>query len=122
MAADIVPREILERKKQPYRAPDAVCFFGSKAPDYIRELMSERAVADSGVFEPRAVTALVSKMKRLASDPINPPTTADNMAMVAILSVQLLHHHLLSTPPAPPAEQLAFDVDVSFLSDSSPEQ
>jgi asparagine synthase (glutamine-hydrolysing) len=121
MAADLVPREILERKKQPYRAPDAVCFFGPKAPYYVRELMSERAVADSGVFEPRAVTALVSKMERLAADPINPPTTADNMAMVAILSVQLLHHHLLTLPPTPAAEQLAFDVDVSFLSDSSPE-
>ncbi|MCA9629593.1 MAG: asparagine synthase (glutamine-hydrolyzing), partial [Myxococcales bacterium] len=47
----VIPGEILSRKKQPYRAPDALAFVGEGA-EWAEDLLSENAIKDSGVFEP----------------------------------------------------------------------
>ncbi len=52
--ADLVPDDIIHRPKQPYRAPDAASFFTADRPAWFGELMSERAIAEAGVFEPVA--------------------------------------------------------------------
>ena len=62
-AANIVPREIIARKKQPYRAPDALSFVAGNAPDYIDEALSESAVRDANVFDPQAVAQLLRKCR-----------------------------------------------------------
>ncbi|HEY3594977.1 MAG TPA: asparagine synthase (glutamine-hydrolyzing), partial [Polyangiaceae bacterium] len=59
----LVPPSILARKKQPYRAPDALSFIGAGAPDWVDDLLSESSVRGVGVFEPRAVTQLWTKCK-----------------------------------------------------------
>ncbi|TIT47199.1 MAG: asparagine synthase (glutamine-hydrolyzing), partial [Mesorhizobium sp.] len=41
VAEPIVPSEIVARKKQPYRAPNALCFVADDAPAYVREALSE---------------------------------------------------------------------------------
>jgi asparagine synthase (glutamine-hydrolysing) len=104
-AHDLVPDSILHRAKQPYRAPDAQSFVQDDAPDYVAELLSERAVADVGLFEPGAVSRLMQKCRRLRD---RVPSNADNMAVVGILSTQLLHHHLVQGrgPWHEPPEQL----------------
>jgi asparagine synthase (glutamine-hydrolysing) len=87
---DLVPPEILRRKKQPYRAPDALSFVGASAPPWVRELLDERAVARGGVFDPRAVSALAGKCRAAAAT--GKLSNFDNMALVGVLSTQLLHH------------------------------
>lgn len=62
-AADIVPQEIIARKKQPYRAPDALSFVATNAPDYVDEVLSESALRDANVFDPRAVIQLLRKCR-----------------------------------------------------------
>src|SRR5204863_481553 len=52
-ARELLPASIVRRKKQPYRAPDAAAFAGPAAPEWAEELMSARAVADAGIFDPR---------------------------------------------------------------------
>jgi asparagine synthase (glutamine-hydrolysing) len=81
-----LPKTIAERTKQPYRAPDGVCFFGEGAPEYVEDLLSEPVVARCGVFSPPAVSRLARKFR----DGRN-VSGRDNMAVVGILSVQLLH-------------------------------
>ncbi|HQZ33456.1 MAG TPA: asparagine synthase (glutamine-hydrolyzing) [Ilumatobacteraceae bacterium] len=121
-AADLVPPEVLARKKQPYRAPDAVCFVGDTAPDYVSNLLSAQAVERTGVFDPKMVGALHTKLTRQVRDShgAGTVTNADNMALIGILSVQLLHHQLLEGGGAPSETgRIAFDVDVSNTSSTS---
>ncbi|MCB9889961.1 MAG: asparagine synthase (glutamine-hydrolyzing) [Planctomycetes bacterium] len=108
----VVPDEIVTRKKQPYRAPDAVCFVGPDAPAYVDEMLSPAAVAAGGVFDPDAVTALLVKVRAMAADNRGAPSNADNMAFVGILSTQLMLHELLYTTPGRTQPSLHFSVDI----------
>jgi asparagine synthase (glutamine-hydrolysing) len=93
-AAAAVPAEILARKKQPYRAPDAAALINAT---YIEEMLCARALRDAGVFEPQPVLQLVGKCRARAAGPFS---NADNMALVGILSTQLLHHHMIARSAA----------------------
>lgn len=98
----IVPAEILDRNKQPFRAPDASCFVGSDAPDWVAEVMRPQAIAEAGVFDPTAVEQLWRKCQARGGDAQF--SNADNMAVVGILSTQLLHHSLVRRGVEPPGE------------------
>jgi asparagine synthase (glutamine-hydrolysing) len=97
-AVGLVPDEVLRRPKQPYRAPDALCFVGNDAPEWVRDLVSEAAVAAAGVFAPAAVARLWRKC-RAAGDGEQFSNT-DNMAIVGVLSTGLLHDELVRRAPA----------------------
>jgi len=97
IGADFLPPEVVNRPKQPYRAPDAASFFGDGAPSWIDDVTSERSVRAAGIFEPRAVAALFAKGRARASDA--PFSNADNMGVVGVLSTQLLHQSFVATAP-----------------------
>ncbi len=99
---DLVPEDILARKKQPYRAPDALSFAGPEAPSWIGDALSKRAVADAGVFEPSAVDQLWKKCTSRHAD--GQFSNADNMAIVGVLSTQILHAKYVAACPAPETE------------------
>lgn len=111
-SADIVPREILARKKQPYRAPDALSFVAKGAPDYIDEVLSEAALIDANIFEPQSVTQLLRKCRARGSE--GQFSNTDNMALVGALSTQLLHRQFIaSRPDGRRPIQLRVDIDKS---------
>ena len=111
-AAAVVPREILARKKQPYRAPDALSFIAEDAPEYIDDALSEAALRDANVFEPQAVTQLLRKCRARGRD--GQFSNADNMALVGALSTQLLHQQFIaSCPGGNGAIKLCTDIDKS---------
>ncbi|MBX3199668.1 MAG: asparagine synthase (glutamine-hydrolyzing) [Labilithrix sp.] len=93
VAAPLVPREIVERKKQPYRAPDAMSFVTPSASPEIDELLSREAVAKTGVLDAGGVQALWKKCKANAGG--GAFSNTDNMALVAAISTQLLCRELL---------------------------
>jgi asparagine synthase (glutamine-hydrolysing) len=101
-ASEIIPRELAQRPKRPYRAPISRCFLGSPAPDYVTDLLSEEAIGKSGYFNPRRVSALVDKCRkqdgRLVSE-------RENMAVVGILSTQLLDHLFVRRFPPYPIQE-----------------
>jgi asparagine synthase (glutamine-hydrolysing) len=108
-ASGCVPDAILMRRKQPYRAPDAASFTGAARPEYVDALLDEAAVAEAGVFEPAAVAGLWRKCRSHGGGPFS---NADNMALVGVLSTQLLHHHYVRNRPSGElAVTLATDVD-----------
>jgi asparagine synthase (glutamine-hydrolysing) len=95
-AAGLVSSEIIRRKKQPYRAPDALSFVGTPPP-WLPELIDEAAVKEAGVFDPRPVAQLWGKCQTRRDE--TQFSNADNMALVGILSTQLLHRLLVRQRP-----------------------
>ena len=91
---NVLPASIVKRPKQPYRAPDGKSFFVDNSPEYIRDLLSPPSVAAAGVFNPDAVSALVEKFSRG-----NALGVKDDMALVSILSTQLLINQFLEHFP-----------------------
>jgi asparagine synthase (glutamine-hydrolysing) len=111
-AKGLVPQEILSRKKQPYRAPDALSFVGQDAPDYVDEVLSETALADANVFEPQSVMQLLRKCR--AQGQSGQFSNSDNMALVGVLSTQLLHRHFIEGRPGGRRDiELRTDIDKS---------
>jgi asparagine synthase (glutamine-hydrolysing) len=92
----LVPPSIRRRRKQPYRAPDALAFVGPDAPEWIGEVLSEPAVADAGVFDARLVQKLWRKCHAAASRRLS---NTDNMGLCGVVSTQLLHHLLVRSAP-----------------------
>lgn len=110
VAAPILPPQVVARKKQPYRAPNALSFFAADAPAYIREALSETALRAAGVFDPQSVTRLVGKCQARAGD--GDMSNSDNMALVGVLSTQLLHQQFIATRPAGATRpDLSIDID-----------
>lgn len=92
-AGGLLPPEILQRRKQPYRAPIHSALLAQPL-DYVEGLLSPTAVQGSGLFNPRAVSRLVDKCRggRRISE-------SDDMALVGILSTQLLYHLFVEAYP-----------------------
>ncbi|MCC2593652.1 asparagine synthase (glutamine-hydrolyzing) [Tessaracoccus sp. OS52] len=91
--ADLVPEEIRNRPKQPYRAPDAASFFTDGAtPDWVHDVLSPSALLASGLFDARQIEGLVAK----ASNRSRLFGNTDNMRIVAAISTQLIHAQFIS--------------------------
>ncbi len=84
--AGLLPERVVNRVKQPYRAPDSQCFFrDGKAVDYVEELLSPSRLAQAGYFDREAVGKLVQKCRGGRATGF-----ADNQAFVGVLSTMLL--------------------------------
>ena len=88
-AGQLVPPSVKNRRKQPYRAPDVNSFFdpetGRTRIAYVDELLSRERIRADGLFNPLAVQKLVDKARKGQAIGVR-----DNMALVGILSTQLL--------------------------------
>ena len=107
-SAGLVPPQIIARTKQPYRAPDAESFLGPQAPEWIAEALRERSVVAAGVFDSTAVAQLHAKCTRQVASG-KPLSNTDNMALVGVLSTQLLHHRFVEQRPNSHAEDFKGD-------------
>lgn len=83
-AKGLIPEGIRNRPKQPYRAPDGKSLLGPGA-SYVDDMLSSETVSRRGIFDTKAVAALVRKFKSG-----RPTSTRDNMALVGVLSTHLL--------------------------------
>jgi len=91
-AMGLLPQSVTERQKQPYRAPDSSSFTGpdTNEPSYVADLLSERAIASTGLFNPMAVSKLHGKCRKQ-----DVAGFRDNAAFVGILSTQLWRANFL---------------------------
>jgi asparagine synthase (glutamine-hydrolysing) len=108
IARGIVPDPIIQRPKQPYRAPDAIAFLGKDAPPYVDDMFSPEALRTTGLFDPDAARGLWTKCKARAESSTSPFSNTDNMGFVGILSAQLVARQMISTPPETHHKQLEF--------------
>lgn len=104
-ASALLPSEIWDRPKKPYRAPIHRSFFAPGSPEYVRQILSPEALRESGIFNPAAVASLVARI-----DSGGPVGETDDMAVAAILSTQLLHGSFIrevrTLPPLGPADDV----------------
>lgn len=108
VARGLVPDAVRARAKQPYRAPDALALTTRAALGWAERALSPRAVADAGVFDEGAVARLWAKCRAQAA--AGQLSNTDNMALVGVLSTQLLHASLIvgagaADAPARPASR-----------------
>lgn len=82
-----LPDMIVNRYKQPYRAPDIPSFFKNKTPEYVSELLSHEYLRNTGYFDAKKVSSLLTKIHKGRAIGYK-----DNMAFVGILSTQAWHH------------------------------
>jgi asparagine synthase (glutamine-hydrolysing) len=84
----MLPADIWQRRKRPYRAPIQRSFFaGGRAVEYVEALLAPGAIRCGGYFRPDAVQRLARKARSTAA-----LSEAEAMALVGILSTQLLDH------------------------------
>ncbi len=85
-AERLLPAGILNRTKQPYRAPDARAFVAADGPDYVARRLGAAEIVAAGYFDPKPVERLLAKCRNQKFIGFR-----DNMAFVGILSTQLWH-------------------------------
>lgn len=88
-AAGFLPPEIVERYKQPYRAPIHNAFL-EQPLDYVMDLLSPEGIRSSRVFAPEPVDRLLRKYKVRGEF-----SEFEDMVLVGALSTQLLHRQFI---------------------------
>ena len=94
-AQDLVPQAIIDRPKQPYRAPISKAFFTGNQ-EYVPMLLSENKIKETGYFDFSKTARLVKKCRRQNGALLS---ERENMALVGILSTQLVHDLFIHRPP-----------------------
>lgn len=84
-ARGLVPDAIIDRPKQPYRAPDSESFAAPGTPAYLDDILSPVRLAEGGLFNGPAVAKLKDKVLKGQASGFR-----DNAAFIGILSTQLL--------------------------------
>src|SRR5262245_55177704 len=91
--SDLVPAEIRNRPKQPYRAPDAASFFfAGRTPQWLDEITSPDAIRACGVFDESQVAGLFAKCRQRGGAEMS---NTDNMRALAVISTQLTYQQFI---------------------------
>ncbi len=97
VARGLVEETVIQRPKQPYRSPDAPSLVGADRPAWTDEVMSEGALREAGVFDVKVARQVWDKGRLRRPD--GPFSNTDNMAIVGLVTTQLLHQEFIRTPP-----------------------
>jgi len=118
LASRFLPPEIWNRPKKPYRAPMTQAFFGPDAPPYVAEMLSESALSRLGLVERKSAGLLIEKARRQAGRMVG---EREEMALIGMLTLQLLGHFYLETFAGRVAEavQRLGHVEPSVLEDQT---
>lgn len=121
VARGIIPEAIIQRKKQAYRSPDAISFVVPDAPPYVAEALSEHSISDAGLFDVAAVRGLYAKCLKRGPDSTGDGrfSNSDNMALVGILSAQLMFDQFIRSPITPYAADIELKTEVDHVLASS---
>jgi asparagine synthase (glutamine-hydrolysing) len=112
LMAGKLPDQIINRTKQPYRAPILNSFFSENAPEYISEMLSHKQIASDGLFDPIMVNQLLAKMKSKKA-----VSEIDNMAITGILSTQILNSQFVKRSVPSLSEGNLVDCDIKVILD-----
>jgi asparagine synthase (glutamine-hydrolysing) len=91
----LLPRDIVEREKRPYRAPILRAFMGRGAPEYVDALLAPDRLRQAGIFAPEPIAQLIAKCRRNAAGFVS---ESDEMALVGVMSVMLLDEMFVRRP------------------------
>jgi asparagine synthase (glutamine-hydrolysing) len=86
LAEGLLPTEIVERPKQPYRAPEVTPFFSEGAPEWVDEALAPAALEETGIWDAGTVEGLLRRCRAGRATGVR-----EGMALVGILTTQLWH-------------------------------
>jgi len=101
----ILPEKIYLRNKHPYRASISESLLNSKSKSYVQDLLSDSNLKQSGLFHIPKVNRLIRKLQRT-----NSSGEIDNMALVGILSTQLIYEQFITNFPASNNHPITLDI------------
>jgi asparagine synthase (glutamine-hydrolysing) len=104
VASKLLPADIWQRRKRPYRAPIHRSFFHAESPAYVMDLLSEESLRAAGLFNPAAVAQLIRKAQSGAQ-----LSEVDDMAVAGVLSTQLVYQQFVKEFPSRLATLTASD-------------
>jgi asparagine synthase (glutamine-hydrolysing) len=85
-----IPERILNRQKQPYRAPIQNVFLSKDSPEYIKSMLSESYFRKAGIFNYDSVSGLISKIAKSGTS-----SEIDNMVLSSVISTHLLYYQFI---------------------------
>jgi len=109
----VLPNEIIHRPKNPYRAPIRASLLNRKTAAYTQEVLSETSLKRAGLFDSGKVAKLLRKMQVASS-----PSEIDDMALMGILSSQLVYHQFVEDFSTTPVHHVCPDLIVDQRSEA----
>jgi len=103
----VLPPSITKRTKHPYRAPIQRVFVGRLRTDGFMDVLSERKIRDTGIFDPEKVGRLFKKLDSGSST-----SETEGMALSGIISTQLLYGQYVLGYVEPKAADIKWDIQV----------
>lgn len=93
LSAGRIPPSITNRSKQAYRAPISNSLYTANTNGNLTDILSDKSICSFGIFNPGKVKTLLAKIERheISSE-------IDQMALVGILSTQLLYKMFIQEP------------------------
>ena len=104
---NVLPKNICERSKHPFRAPIQQSFFRANTPESIQELLTERSIKKTGLFNPQKVSLLVKKIKNNTNI-----SEVDGMALAGILSTLIVCNQFVEGVPKTEEKNISYTVFV----------
>jgi len=96
-----IPASITNRSKQAYRAPVSTSLYKFKTPGYFDDFLSDESIISYGIFNLKKVKTFLAKLEQ--QDTIS---EIDQMALVGILSTQMLYKMFIKEPITPNSGEL----------------
>ena len=90
---DFLPKSIVERFKQPYRAPDASAFIGPNRPEYIDMLLDEKRLSKIEFLDVNFCRRLYLKL--MSTENLQMISPKENQAFIFLLSIVLLDSQIV---------------------------
>ena len=90
----ILPEEIIQRPKNPYRAPIKQGLLDGNMAYDTREVLSEASLKKAGMFDAGRIARLLRKLQASPS-----PSEIDSMALVGIVSSQIIYNQFVEDFP-----------------------
>ena len=87
---NVLPAEVANRPKHPYRAPISKSLLNDKAGEYADQMLSQKCINEFGLFDSTKVTRLVQRLRSGSAS-----SEVDNMALAGIFSTQILYHRFV---------------------------
>ena len=85
-----IPDDILNRTKQPYRAPVKNVFMSENPPEYVGEMLSETYTNKAGLFNFNSIGSVISRIKKTGVT-----SEMDDMLLTTIISTHLLFNQFI---------------------------
>lgn len=85
-----IPDSILNRTKQPYRAPVKNVFLSGENSGYLSYILSDNYTKQANIFDPQSLGQVLSRIRKTGIS-----SEVDDMLLSSVVSAHLLHHQFI---------------------------